>query len=166
MSSDLQPGTSLPDAGRPIGESEPVVMTVIEERLDVRKQVVESGGAVRLRKIVHEEVVTVDEPLTTEVAEVERVTFGHPIDTAPEIRYEGGVMIVPVVAERLVTRTQLVLVEELRVTRRTRAESAPQQVTLRREEVVVERLDPASGEWRAADAAEAAPAPSRRLTGA
>jgi uncharacterized protein (TIGR02271 family) len=136
------------------------VMTVIEERLDVSKRLVESGGAVRLRKIVHEEIVTVDQPLTTEVVEVERIAMDRPVDEVVAVRYEGDVMIVPVVEERLVTRKQLVLVAELRVTRRLRPQQASQEVTVRREEVIAERLDPISGEWRPIETS--AQAPSRR----
>ena len=127
------------------------MMPVIEEQLDVTKRVVESG-AVRLRKIVHEEVVTVEEPLATQETEVERVKVERPVDAEVAVRYEGDVAIFPVVEERLVTRKQLVLVEEIRITRRTHTRSEPRQVTLLREEVVAERLDPESGEWRSIDA--------------
>ena len=56
-------------------------------------------------------------------------------------------------AYRSADKKQLVLVEEIRVTRRSRARSAPQETTLRREQVIAERLDPASGEWRPIDRA-------------
>ena len=129
------------------GHAETAVVTAIEERLDIGRRLVETGGGVRLRKLVHEEVVTVDETVTTETSEVERVAVGRPLDAPVAVRHEGDVMIVPVVEERLVTTTQLVLVEEIRVTRRRETRSVPREVTLRREEIVVERLDPASGEW-------------------
>ena len=133
------------------GHPESAVMTVIEERLDISKRVVESGGAVRLRKVVHEEVVAVDEPLTSEVIEVERVAIDRPVDAEVPVRHEGDVTIFPVLEERLVTRKQLVLVEEIHVTRCSRPRSLPQEATLRREEIIAERLDPASGEWRPID---------------
>lgn len=153
MSAPLPPDTTHADRGGPGDEVESTVVTVIEERLDVRKRLVESGGAVRLRKVVHEEVVTVDEPLTTEVTEVERVAIGRPVDEAVAVRHEGDTMVVSVVEERLVTvvRKQLVLVEELRLTRRSVVRHEPQDVVLRREEVIVERFDPASDEWKPVD---------------
>jgi stress response protein YsnF len=138
------------DQGNTGDEADSTVVPVLEERVAIHKRSVESGGGVRLRKLVHEEVVTVDEPQTTEVTDVERVAIGRPVDEAVPVRHEGDTMIVSVVEERLVTvtRKQLVLVEELRLTRRSVVQHRPQDVTLRREEVLAERLDPASGEWK------------------
>jgi uncharacterized protein (TIGR02271 family) len=152
--------TLLSELGQTVDRDGSAVLTVTEERLDVSKRLVESGRALRLRKLVHEEVVTVDEPLTTEVTEVERVAVGRPLDEPVAVRYEGDVMIVPVVEERLVTRKQLVLVEEIRVTTRRLPRSAPSQATLRREEIIVERLDPDSGEWRRVDPGADAASPA------
>lgn len=133
------------------------VMPVVEERIDVQTRF--SEAAVRLRKLVHEEVVTVEEPLTTEVTEVERVAIGRPVDEAVAVRYEGETMIVSVLEERLVTRKQLVLVEELRLTRRSVARKGPpRDVVLRREEVVTERLDPDTNEWKPVDLPKVSPA--------
>ena len=144
------------DQGNIGDEVDSAVVTVLEERLAVHKRSVESGGGVRLRKLVHEEVVTVDETQTTEVTDVERVAIGRPVDEAVPVRHEGDTMIVSVVEERLVTvtRKQLVLVEELRLTRRSVVRHTPQDVTLRREEVIAERLDPASGEWKPVDSGD------------
>jgi len=159
MSADSRADTPLSELGQAVDRDGSAVLTVTEERLDVSKRLIESGRAIRLRKLVHEEVVTVDEPLTTEVTEVERVAVGRPLDEPVAVRHEGDVMVVPVVEERLVTRKQLVLVEEIRVTTRKLPRSLPVETTLRREEIIVERLDPDSGEWRPVDdpAAEAAP---------
>lgn len=133
------------------GERQFLTMPVIQEKLDISKRVVQTG-AIRLRKIVHEEVITVDEPQEFEVTEVERVPINRPVDGELPVRYEGDVAIYSVVAERLVPRKELVLIEEIRVTRRTRQKpSAPQEVTLRREEVVTERLNVGSGEWKPLD---------------
>ena len=63
------------------------------------------------------------------------------------VRHEGDVMVVPVVQERLVTRTELVLVEEIRLTRRREVTQAEAKVVLRREHVVVERFDPDTDQW-------------------
>ncbi|HET9645188.1 MAG TPA: YsnF/AvaK domain-containing protein [Burkholderiaceae bacterium] len=153
---DLQAeGAEPTDADRE-GERASVAMPVIEERLDIARRVVQSG-AVRLRKVVHEEVVTVDEPGASQVTEVERIPMDRPVDTEVAVRHEGDTVIFPVVEERLVTRKQLVLVAEIRVTRCTRPRSEPQQVTLRREEVIAERLDPESGEWRVIEGGSSTP---------
>jgi uncharacterized protein (TIGR02271 family) len=142
---------SRADNEAPSGERPFLTMPVIQEELDISKRVVQTG-AIRLRKIVHEEVITVDEPQEFEVTEVERVPINRPVDGELPVRYEGDVAIYSVVAERLVPRKELVLIEEIRVTRRTRQKpAAPQQVNLRREEIVTERLNVESGEWKPLD---------------
>lgn len=123
------------------------VITVIDERLTVTKRIVDSGGGVRIRKIVHRNPIVVAEPLALETLEVKRVSIAREIDAAASIRYEGDVTIFPIVEERLITRKQLVLVEEVHVRKVSRTDRTAQQITLRREELIVERQDPLSGEW-------------------
>lgn len=147
QSPNLQMDASGTSSDALTAESSVLTVSVLQEKLDVSKRLVKSG-AIRLRKLVHEEVVIVDEPDAFEVTEVERVSIGLPVDAEVGVRYEGDVVIYPVVEERLVTHKQLVLVEEIRVTRRTRPQTLSQEVTLRREEVVGERLDLGSGEWK------------------
>lgn len=120
---------------------------VTEERLEVSRRVVDTGPTMRLRKQVHEEPVQVDETVAHDFVEVQRVPVGRVVDTAPSVRHEGDVMVVPVIEERLVTRKELVLVEEIRLHRRREVREVSGDVTLRREQVVVERLDPESGQW-------------------
>ena len=122
-------------------------VAVVEESIHVGKRLVDTGR-VRLRKLVHEDHVTVDEPLTIQTVEIERVAIGRPVEGPVAVRHEGEVMIVSVVEERLIVSKQLVLVEEIRITRRTLDQRAPRNVAVRREEIIAERLDPASGEWK------------------
>ncbi|AEG93163.1 DUF2382 domain-containing protein [Ramlibacter tataouinensis] len=123
---------------------------VVEEVLQVGRREVETGEAVRVRKQVEEAEVELDEILVREVVETERVPVGRVIDGPMAPRHEGEVLVVPVVEERLVLHKQLVLVEELRITRRREERPAGlAPVRLRREQVVVERRDPATGQWRA-----------------
>jgi uncharacterized protein (TIGR02271 family) len=120
---------------------ESFALPVIAEELDVQRRRVETGR-VRITKLVHEREETVDEPLLREVVEVERVPIDRVVDAVVEPRQEGDTLIIPVLEERLVVTRQLVLREELRITRRRSEERRPQQVTLRSEEVLVERLGP------------------------
>src|SRR5207248_4822971 len=76
------------------------------------------------------------------------------------IRYEGDVMIVPIVEERLVTERRLVLTEELHIRREVTTRRVPQQVVLRKEQVAVERFDPRTHEWSAVET----PAPEEPST--
>ncbi len=124
-----------------------VVVPVIEEQLEVERRTVETGGAVRVRKHVDEVPTDVHESLVTEHVDAERVPIGRVIQAPIGIRHEGDVTIVPVIKERLVIRKELVLVEEIRLTRRREVREAQEQVTLRRERVTVERFDPETQQW-------------------
>ena len=62
-------------------------------------------------------------------------------DRTEAVRHDGDTMIVPVYEEVLVVRKRLMLKEELHITRRKREVSRPQTVSVRREEVEVERLE-------------------------
>lgn len=120
-----------------------------EEQLEIHRRTVDSGRPVRVRKQVEEQLVRAELALARELVEVERVPVGRVIDTAPPVRQEGDVTVVPVVAERLVSRKELVLVEEIRLTRRREQSTSQEDFTVRRERVVVERFDPAAGQWLA-----------------
>ncbi len=133
---------------RPSGEEsgyEETVIPVAEERLSVRKRRVD-GATVRVTKQVREETQTVDEPLFSEEVQVERVKVDRVVDAPEPIRAEGDTTIIPLYEEVLVVEKRLVLTEEVRVTKRQTEKRAPQSVTLRREEVSVERLEPERGD--------------------
>lgn len=123
-----------------------VAIPVAEEQLHVGRDVVQTG-AVRLRKEVDDVPAIVREPVFAEAVDVQRVPVGRVVDAPPQTRQEGDVMVVPVVQERLVWRKELVLVEELRISRHVERSTAEMQVPLRRERVVVERFDPGTDRW-------------------
>lgn len=138
---------------------------VTEEQLDVHRETVDTGRPLRLRKQVEEEPVVVREPLDIETVQVERVPIGRVVDGWPAVRQEGDVTVVPVIEERLVTRKELVLVEEIRLTRQRKVVHGQAEVSLRREHVLVERFDPGSGQWLPETGdpdAPAEPNPNRR----
>jgi stress response protein YsnF len=132
----------------PTQDDEVLVVPVIQEQLHVTREVVDTGRTLRLRKQVEEVPAEVREPVTTEVVDVQRVAVGRVVDELPEVRYEGDVTVVPVVEERLVMRKELVLVEEIRLTRRRETAMAEGEVVLRRERVTVERFNPDTGQWQ------------------
>lgn len=122
-------------------EREETVIPVAEERINVQKRQVE-GDTVRITKQVLEHEEVVDEPLRGEEVTVERVKLGRVAQEVEAIRAEGDTTIIPLYEEVLVVEKRLVLVEELRVTKRQTERREPQTVTLRREEATVERLAP------------------------
>jgi uncharacterized protein (TIGR02271 family) len=119
-------------------DNESLVIPVIEEVPRVER-VARETGKVELTKTVEEWIEHIDEPLTSEEVEVERVTVNRPVDEAPTIRHEGDTLVIPLLEEVLVVQKQLVLREEVRVRKLRREVHAPQEVSLRRERIDVTR---------------------------
>ena len=117
------------------------VIPVVEEILDVRQRRVETGR-VRITKVVHEREEEVKAPRVREEVTIERVTLNRMVDAPVSMRQEGDTFIIPLLEEVVVVEKRLMVKEELRITKRRIEEQASQQVKLRREEVVVERVDP------------------------
>src|SRR5689334_9912532 len=113
----------------------PLRLPVVAERVAVHKRRVVTG-TVRLRKIVRERTVDVDEPLLREDVVIERVPVGRIVDASMAPRREGDTLVLPVMEEVLVTRWRLV--EEIRVRVRRSVERRPRAVRLRREEMQIE----------------------------
>ena len=117
-----------------------LVIPVVEERLEVSRERVETGR-VRISKSVEAREVVVDDPLKRESVRVEHVPINQVVTGAvPQVREEGDVTVIPILEERVVTRTELVLVEEVRIHREHSEYHNPQRVTLRKEVVAVERF--------------------------
>ena len=135
-----QPDETTITAGR-AAERDEAHIDLVEERLRVAKRMVDSGG-VR----VSTEVETVEEAvslaLRQQAAEVERVAVDRVVETAPEPRLDGDTIIIPIIEERPVIATQLVVTEEIRVrlTETTREEQ--RSVPLRRERVRIDEIAP------------------------
>ena len=120
-------------------ETQHTVVPVLVEELEVQKRVVETG-TVRLTKQVHEREALVDEPLWREEVEVTHVPIQRVVDAPLPIREEHGTLIVPVLEEVLVVEKRLMLKEEIHIRTHRVETHQPQQVTLRREEVSLERV--------------------------
>ena len=116
------------------------IIELAEEQLRVSKREVERGRVV-IRTRVEERDEIAEVALRQEDVTVERVPVGRPVETAPSVREEDGVLIVPVVEERLVVTTELVLKEEIRITKKSHTEMVREPVRLRTERVEIERLE-------------------------
>lgn len=128
----------------PAGAGDPVTtVPVIEETVEVDKRIVDHGGW-RITKQVETRDETVDEPLRHRRVNVERRPIGSLVegDEMPRQRYEGDVLVLPVVREVVVTQKRLLLVEEIRISQTEGTHRDPQQVTLRSETFSIERLEP------------------------
>lgn len=114
-----------------------LTIPIIEEQLIIDKEVKETGK-LHIAKHITEETGTVTVPLMHEEHSIEHVPVNAFVDELPVVRQEGETMIIPVLKEVMVKR--MLLVEEIRITKHTVQTNEPQQVTLRKENVTIERL--------------------------
>jgi uncharacterized protein (TIGR02271 family) len=123
----------------------PLVLPVMEETLDVQTRRVETGR-IRIRKVVHAREEFVDPPLLRDEVEIERVPINRVVEGPLPVRYEGDTMIISLLEEVLVVETRLLLTEEVHITTRRTETHTPERVTLRHEDVTIERIDRARNE--------------------
>src|SRR5688500_6159445 len=88
------------------------VIPVVAEELKVGKRTVESGR-VQITKHLLEREEVIDQSLTQEEVQVQRIPINRPIDRIARTRTEGDVTIIPVMEEVIVMQRQLMLKEEL-----------------------------------------------------
>ena len=110
---------------------------IIEEQAIITKEAKETGK-VRIEKKVSERKETVEVSLSHEEHSIEHVPMNIYVDAIPITRQEGNTLIIPVLEEVIVKRT--LLVEEIRITKNTIQTNEPLDVTLRKENVTVERV--------------------------
>ncbi len=120
------------------GAGETTVVPIVEETMTVGRRV-QPTGKVLLHKTVQEYETALNETLAVRTFDVERVVLNRPVDAAPPVRQEGDTTIYPLVEEQLILTKQLLLKEEVRVTRRDTERVDTRTVTLRREHLEVER---------------------------
>ena len=139
-------------------EQEVAAIPLAEERVSVTKREVETGR-LRVQVSVEERQEAVPVELSHDEVEVERVPVNRAVSHLPSVRLEGSTTIIPVVEEVVVVEKRLILVEEIHVRRKSVAETRQIPVTLRFEQVRVERSGTADGGAGGAGGA-AGPAPS------
>jgi stress response protein YsnF len=139
---DAEPVPSLDDAPRSgtrtVAEE---IIPLVEETVTVgKRQVVTGRMHVQTVTDAVEEFAHAD--VQRETVEVTRVPIDKVVETAPEIRTEGDLTIVPVLEEVIVVTKQLVLKEELHIRRRVETETVDVPVSLRKQRAIVEREAP------------------------
>ncbi|HKU25797.1 MAG TPA: YsnF/AvaK domain-containing protein [Candidatus Sulfotelmatobacter sp.] len=118
---------------------------IVEEGIRVGSHELTAQRVVLSKKVEeHEELI--DVPLVAENYRIERIPLNRTVDAAPTVRRVGDTTIIPVVEEVAVVNKQLVLREELHITRVPMEERRPQRVTLRRERVDVVTVPPQQSE--------------------
>lgn len=116
-----------------------MVVPVLVEELEVQKRLVETGK-VRITKVVHERETLVDEPLFQDTVAITRVPMQRVVDGPVPVREENGTTIISLVEEVLVVEKRLMLREEIHIRTQRLETHQPQRITLRSEEVHVERV--------------------------
>lgn len=117
-----------------------LLIPVLREELDVRKQRI-TTGIVRVRKIVHEREESVNETGFYTELQIERVPINKTVELPPPVRQDGATTVYSVVEEVLVITRQYLVKEEVRITPRIIESPLHQRISLRTEELVVERED-------------------------
>ncbi|MGF7214474.1 uncharacterized protein (TIGR02271 family) [Spirosoma lacussanchae] len=142
MNEEREPGGNTNEQQQPSSgtwiTTDSVVIPVIEEQLRVETRQVETGR-VRLIKAVQEVEETVAVSLTSETVDIERVPVNQTVAEPPPVRYEGDTTVYPVLKEILVIEKRLMLVEEVRVTRRRAVSTSAERASVRQETIVIER---------------------------
>lgn len=115
----------------------------VEEQVDIGRRQVETGR-VHIGRSLHEHTETVEVPLRRDEVEVRRVRVDRPVDAPVPVRQEGDVTIVSLHDEIAVVHRQLVVTEELHIRKRVDEVRETHQVTLRGEQIEVDRQPPPS----------------------
>ena len=128
---------------------ETLVLPLLAEAVDVaRRRVI--GDTVRVATVTRQHEQLVDEALTHERVEIERVPVGRTVEAVPPVREEGDTTIMPVVEEVVVVERRLVLKEEIRIRRVRSTEHHRESVVLRTQDAVITRVE--AGQQSASDA--------------
>lgn len=122
-------------------DEQDVRLDVLQEELNVQKHT-RVTGVVRLEKTVRTTEALVSEQLLNESISVEHVPMNRYVDEPVSSRQEGDTTIIPILEEIVIVTKQLVLKEEIHITRRREQVQYHETVPLRAEEVDVQRLEP------------------------
>ena len=118
---------------------ESFTLPVVEETVHVDKKTIETGK-VKISKTVKVDTETVNLLRVQDDVEIERIAINEFVQTPPPpLRYEGDTIIIPVMQEVTITEKRLLLIEEVRITKRKVESKESQEVVLRKEEINVQR---------------------------
>ncbi len=128
------------------GQTDDIQIAAVQEELEVGVKTTETG-AVRIHKIVHEEMQPIPVSLRSQTVEVKRVAINRPVEEKFEPHQDGDTLIIPVFEYVPIITMQLTLKEEVHVTTTESQQDVFQNVLMNNEELVVERRSGMAGEW-------------------
>jgi uncharacterized protein (TIGR02271 family) len=132
----------MPNDRQPVSRSR--VVPLARERLAIGRKRVPTGR-VNVTTTTTYDTVEIDEPATADEVTVERVRVGALVDEPVEPRFEGDVLVIPVMEEVVITSRRFRVVEEVRIRRRVVTRRHRETVKLRRQKVRIERRPDAGG---------------------
>ena len=119
--------------------SESVTLPVIHEAAAISKRPVVTGR-VMVTKSIEELPQVVELELVHSEVSIDRLEVNRVIEgSAPQVREENGVTIVPVLEEEIVVTKVLVLKEEIHITRHPHKQSISKEVIVRKEKITLDR---------------------------
>ncbi|HEU4471916.1 MAG TPA: DUF2382 domain-containing protein [Flavisolibacter sp.] len=118
----------------------PLVIPVVEEGMEIGKEVVETARIV-VQTRIREEQATVNIPVISEKYEVRHIPVNQVFPEPPGVRHEGDTLIVPVIEEIVVVEKRYRVIEEVHLIKHKTETPFMQELTLRKGEVRVERTD-------------------------
>ncbi len=134
-------------------EDDMLALQLHAEEISIERHRLETGR-VKLQVRTTSQDHLVDEELTHERVQIERVAIGRVVDVAPPDRQEGDTTVISVVEEILVVERRLVLKEEVRLTRIRVAGRHRETVSLRTQEATVNRVPIESAETHLSSVAQ------------
>jgi stress response protein YsnF len=143
----------------PDSDRDELVVPLQAEQIEVARRSTVTGH-VTVSTVTRAREEMIDELLTNEHAEVERIAIRQLIDEVPGIREEGDTIIIPIIEEVVVVERRLVLKEEVRI-RRIRTTTRHQEtVLLREQDAVIRRRPSETTRTAAAERSSDPPAPN------
>ena len=116
------------------------VIPVIEEQVSIEKKLVETGK-IRVSKFVTEEDQVIDHSLFHEESEIKTIPINRYVDELPPpVRQEGDTTIISILKEEVVVR--VLLEKEIHITKKRIETQESAKVTVRKEDVRVEKITP------------------------
>ena len=132
----LRFGAFMRERDDQVARNSTIAVPIVEERITVSSREIVKERAVITKKVEeYEELVEL--PLFSESYRVERVPINRAVDASPSVTCVGDTVIIPVVEEVAVVTKQLVLREELHITRVRAQVRKAQTVQLKRERAEV-----------------------------
>jgi uncharacterized protein (TIGR02271 family) len=118
---------------------EPLILLHAEDFAVARRSV--AGDTVRVETTTRTRDHHIDEPLSHNRVQIERVPIGRTVVAVPPVREEGDTTILPVVEEVIVVDRRLILKEEVHIRRVQVAERHTETVTTREQTAEIYRTE-------------------------